>query len=476
MKKLYTFITLIVLSFSAFAQVPQKMSYQAVVRDASEALVVSTAVGMQISILQGSAVGTAVYIETHTTSTNANGLVSIEIGSGSVVLGNFSAIDWSTGNYYIKTETDLSGGTAYTISGTTQLLSVPYAMYAGNAAGNLGNGSAAGNTPYWNGSNWVTNSSNLYNNGGNIGIGNTNPTTARLVIAGPNGLDLSTADSYANMRVIQNTNGVIDKDLYLGYNSGTTSSLHLFSNNSETITVRDNKVGINMNNPSAQLQLADAFSAGGKNLQIGDDSYLSDVDVPNVLGIYGVQNSDRGAIKLGSTGPEVWGLNNNIGIGNNNPTAKLDIAGTLKIVDGTQGAGKVLTSDANGLASWATPAPAPAFYNLSSFWNGTTPQPSAPFTIGNSGTMVTFAIYNNCAQGQVFGGTMLIDPAGNVTIINYANVLTGSTMTATGNVITLNSGCGSITMTFNVSGTSCTITTGGVTNAITQAKLTVLTF
>jgi hypothetical protein len=129
MKRIITLITAIVLSTIAIAQSPQKMSYQAVIRNSSNALVISKTVGMKISILQGSAAGTAVYTETQTPSTNANGMVSIEIGGGA----GFSAIDWANGLYFIKTETDPAGGTNYTITGTSQLLSVPYALHAKTA-------------------------------------------------------------------------------------------------------------------------------------------------------------------------------------------------------------------------------------------------------------------------------------------------------------------------------------------------------
>jgi len=120
---------LLIVTF-AFAQAPQKMSYQAVIRDGSNALVQSQSVGMQISILQGSITGTAVYVETHSAVTNSNGLVSIEIGGGAVTSGSFATIDWANGPFFVKTETDPAGGTNYTITGTSQLLSVPYAMYA----------------------------------------------------------------------------------------------------------------------------------------------------------------------------------------------------------------------------------------------------------------------------------------------------------------------------------------------------------
>ena len=119
------------ISTSMYAQTPEKMSYQAVIRDGNDALVINQAIGMQISILLGSATGSSVYTETQSPTTNTNGLVSVEIGMGTTS-DDFSAIDWTTGTYFIKTETDPSsgGGTNYTITGTSQLLSVPYALYA----------------------------------------------------------------------------------------------------------------------------------------------------------------------------------------------------------------------------------------------------------------------------------------------------------------------------------------------------------
>ena len=128
-----TICAAILMAANVFAQAPQKISYQAVIRNSSNALVTNTTIGMQISILQGSASGTAVYVETQTPSSNANGLVSIEIGAGNVVSGSFTAINWANGPYFIKTETDPAGGTNYTIIGTSQLLSVPYALHAKTA-------------------------------------------------------------------------------------------------------------------------------------------------------------------------------------------------------------------------------------------------------------------------------------------------------------------------------------------------------
>lgn len=99
-----------------FAQAPEKFSYQAVIRNASNALVTNAAVGVKISILKTSAVGTVVYAESQTATTNANGLISIQIGSGTVITGTIAGINWSNDSYYIKTETDPTGGTAYSVA------------------------------------------------------------------------------------------------------------------------------------------------------------------------------------------------------------------------------------------------------------------------------------------------------------------------------------------------------------------------
>ncbi len=117
----------------AFSQsVPQRFSYQAVIRDDANQLLNSQSVGIRLSILQGSETGTAVYVETHTASTSSNGLVSLQVGGGTVVTGTLVQIDWASGPYFIKTETDPLGGNNYSITGTSQMLSVPYALFSAN--------------------------------------------------------------------------------------------------------------------------------------------------------------------------------------------------------------------------------------------------------------------------------------------------------------------------------------------------------
>jgi hypothetical protein len=130
MKQTFLFTLLLLQSIFGFTQAPNKMSYQAVVRNSNNTVVSNHAVGMRISILQGTATGSSVYTETQSPTTNANGLIAIEIGTGTILSGSFANIDWANGPYFVKTETDPNGGSNYTLTGTSQLLSVPYALYA----------------------------------------------------------------------------------------------------------------------------------------------------------------------------------------------------------------------------------------------------------------------------------------------------------------------------------------------------------
>ena len=130
--KLKSIILSVALSLSVigFSQTPESFKYQAVARDVSGTVLINQAVAFQISLLKGSTTGNAVFVETHSVTTNAFGLVNLEIGKGSLVSGSFSAIDWSADSYFVKIELDETGGTNYKLMGTSQLLSVPYALHA----------------------------------------------------------------------------------------------------------------------------------------------------------------------------------------------------------------------------------------------------------------------------------------------------------------------------------------------------------
>ena len=112
------------------AQSPQKINFQSIVRNTSGVIVSNKSVKFKITILADSATGEPVYSETHLKTTDAIGLVSLQIGSGTVTSGVFSSLNWGNASHFIKLEADFTGGNTYVPLGTQELMSVPYAMYA----------------------------------------------------------------------------------------------------------------------------------------------------------------------------------------------------------------------------------------------------------------------------------------------------------------------------------------------------------
>lgn len=280
-----------------FAQAPQKMSYQAVVRNAGNGLIVNANVGMRISVLQGTTNGTAVYVETQTAMTNANGLVTLEIGAGAVVSGTFASINWGANAYFIKTETDPTGGTNYTIVGTSQFLSVPYALFAANSGSSTNN--------------WTTTGNNIANNNlGNVGIG-TGATAP-----------------FSPLTVKKDGVGFTQEDV-----TGVS------------------KIGFYTTNTSAYLQTH------------------SNNDL-----LFATNNGATQMVLQKTTG--------NLGIGITGPTEKLEVSGKIKTtnlqVTTGAGAGKVLTSDAVGNATWQTSSSSNTGVLISKF--GTQIIPNATLT------------------------------------------------------------------------------------------------
>lgn len=136
MKKVkYSLIALLccISTYIIQAQKPNNLSYQAVLRNVNNTLMINIKVGMRISIIKGSEFGPSVYVETQNAKTNMNGLISLQIGAGEFIYGNYRTIDWSEGPYFLKTEIDPFGGTDYTIISVQQILSVPFSMYADHA-------------------------------------------------------------------------------------------------------------------------------------------------------------------------------------------------------------------------------------------------------------------------------------------------------------------------------------------------------
>jgi len=135
-KYMLTVLLLTCLSFPISGQAPQKFNYQAVVRDNSGDIISNQSVGIQLSVHDVSATGTIVFRETHNSSTNQFGIVNLEVGTGTAIIGTFSGINWQTGSKYLKVEMDPTGGNNYIALGTTQLISVPYALHSETVTNN----------------------------------------------------------------------------------------------------------------------------------------------------------------------------------------------------------------------------------------------------------------------------------------------------------------------------------------------------
>ncbi|AEV33135.1 hypothetical protein Oweho_2161 [Owenweeksia hongkongensis DSM 17368] len=151
------------LSLMVSAQAPERFQYQTVVRDNAGQPIANHNVSFRINIHEGSPGGTVVYSETHTLSTNDFGLVNLQVGGGTVVSGTMAAIDWGSDEFHLETELDASGGSSFTSMGTSQLLSVPYALSSGDKV-------------------WEKNGANINYTAGNVGIGLTSPTNSLSIL------------------------------------------------------------------------------------------------------------------------------------------------------------------------------------------------------------------------------------------------------------------------------------------------------
>jgi len=252
----YTLLFILFLTaFFSNAQAPNQFKYQSVARDAF-GILGNTQIGVRISVHNLSPSGTVVFQETHVVMTNDFGLFSLNIGSGVPVTGTIQTVDWSIGAKFIEIEADLTGGTSYLAYGTSELLSVPYALYAASSgAFLLPNGTATGNTTFWDGSSWVVDNNNLYNAGNFVGIG-TNSPLQRLDVSGNINIDLDSAYMIDNIRMFwkdgnnifigENAGNSISfgtSNTYFGFDSGTANSVGSQNTFVGTETGRDNNAG-----------------------------------------------------------------------------------------------------------------------------------------------------------------------------------------------------------------------------------------
>lgn len=262
MLRIYLLVFIGIIANVAWAQSPNKFTYQAIVRDTgTNAVFSSQNIGMRLSIMQGSSQSAPVYSETFSTSSNSGGLITVLIGDGVVVSGNFSTIDWSNGPFFILTETDPTGANNYTISGTSQLLSVPYSLFSNSSVkaaiadsalvANQADTATIALNAYW-----KRNGSKIHYDGGNVGIGTNNPLASGLHIKMLNAtIRMEDTDSQAGdvYGMVNNTlgNGVLNFAIY----NFTDAVPELSFKGDGDVAIQNGDLGIGNTNPKSKLHV-----------------------------------------------------------------------------------------------------------------------------------------------------------------------------------------------------------------------------
>lgn len=262
MKKSFLFLfAIIATAVVMMAQAPQALNYQSVVRDAGGNPLASTAVQLRFTIHDGTPTGTSVYTETVSATSNQFGLVNTIIGG----TASLSAVNWSTGGgKFLQVELSLNGGSTFTDMGTSQLLSVPYALNSGSVSGTINrvakftSASTIGN-------------SQIFDDGSEVGIG-TNAPSANLHVLGATDAEVIIEGATSSGRLLldgplgtYNTLQYYENGTYKGeiYHApaATGDYIGIWQNGGDRLVVRDNKIGIGTSNP--QMHFHSANDRGG---------------------------------------------------------------------------------------------------------------------------------------------------------------------------------------------------------------------
>ena len=299
------------------AQVPELIDYQGMARDGSGVPLANENISVKIEVVQGPLPGTVSYSEVHFPTTDAYGLFSLMIGDGSVISGSFAGINWSTGNIYIHTYIDPAGGSAYVDMGESKLATVPYAFYALNGG--------SGSSP------WISNPPDIYYNTGFVGIGTDNPAEYLHINNGSgNANALITSDQSYFIGDASGNSGLWMKesgtDVAWLYWNPSSQAVFMYENGDQTMSWKDNKVGVGIDDPLVKLHAVEQNSSGvpGSDLSV---YYSSSQNLsPAVLGwsenntgeisygVLGHSYSTTSYYNEGVFGEGSGGVNNNYGV------------------------------------------------------------------------------------------------------------------------------------------------------------------
>ncbi|MBK7761886.1 MAG: hypothetical protein IPI46_00750 [Bacteroidetes bacterium] len=403
-KLAFTFLSIFaysLMSISARCQAPQSIPYQAVARNASGDLLASQNISLRFSVRNANATGTIVYQETQTATTNSLGLFSVNLGQGTPTIGTVSAIDWANGSKFIQVELDPNGGTSYTNMGTTQLMSVPYALNAASSNDNK----------------WLSNGNNISNaNSGNVGIG-INAPGAILHVNDVNGIQNAPSADLVLSRVWNNPSDTRASSVFHFYNTatgndnlgfgisggGSTNDAPNSLSQIKMMIQGNGNVGIGTILPESKLSIVDALNNSALHASIDGGDALLQLKSPanNYWTRIGSSQSPLAILTQGndkySPYPTMF-LNNdgNIGIGTSAPTNRLTVAGSAnaigQIISNTSGHGLVQTDGttsvgtyADGTAGWiGTNSNHPLYFYTANGWESMMISTSGNVGLGTS--------------------------------------------------------------------------------------------